>query len=219
MTCLYRHSFSETFVTDELVLIPDPGAPSGICWLSLDACVWDGPAFLRKTPRLKKIYPSRIELFLYKFKCQPSDLTTLIQEARGITNADGPQRIAQIFEAISRHRDLEKSAVYTLKELSILPIAKGIGSAGPYTLRAAVDSEGWFIPDDDRASRAFANTLDFLAFSSASCVACKPFFKSLNLQHKLLSVAAKEGLVSKGEIRRAISYDRWFKKRTRFILA
>ncbi|KAI8677873.1 hypothetical protein NCS55_00505600 [Fusarium keratoplasticum] len=207
----------QAFMTEELTLVPDPET-TGFHWLTLEQCVWDGPDCLKRTPRLKYIYPSRIQLFLYLLKCQTSDLVMLIQEAQSIRETDDLQHIAQVFEALSKHPDLSENAAHPLRELPIFPVTPADAPNGPYRLRTALDSDEWYISDDPKLTRVFSN-LDVLSFSPSSLDSYRPLFDRLDLSHRLLSVAREIALVPEGDVQPVPSYETWLNKRIRFMIA
>lgn len=204
-------------MTEELTLVPDPET-TGFHWLTLEECVWDGPDCLKRTPRLKYIYPSRIQLFLYLLKCQTSDLVMLIQEAQSIRETDDLQHIAQIFEALSKHPDLSENSAHPLRELPIFPVTPADAPTGPYRLRTALDSDEWYIPDDPKLTHVFAD-LDVLSFPPSSLGSYRPLFDRLDLRHRLLSVAGEIALVPQGDVQPVPSYEVWLNKRMRFVIA
>jgi hypothetical protein len=204
-------------MTEEFTLVPDPET-AGLRWLTLEECVWDGPDCLKRIPRLKYIYPSRIQLFLYLLKCQTSDLVMLIQEAQRIRETDDLQHIAQVFEALSKYPDLSENSAHPLRELPIFPVTPANAPTGPFCLRTALDSDAWYIPDDLKLTRVFAD-LDVLSFASSSLDSYRPLFERLDLRHRLLSVAGEITLVPDGDVQPVPSYEAWLNKRMRFVIA
>lgn len=190
-------------------------------WLSLKYCVWDGPECLRRIYRLQHIYPSLEKLFLHILQCQLiSDFATLIREAQGISETDDLDHVARVFEALIKHRDLNKDAVYPLKDLAIFPTVRGFCSIdNSFDLRKAIDSDEWYIPDDTRLAFGFGESLNVLAFPAASLDEFAPLFDMLDLHHRLLSIAVTYTLAPDGNYWPVLSYERWLRKRVRFVTA
>ncbi|KAK4235772.1 heterokaryon incompatibility protein 6, OR allele [Achaetomium macrosporum] len=223
----------DTVETEELLYIHPSNNETGERWISIGACVWTGPSFLKNVCRLREYYPTRSRLFNGILGCpditsyHPMGLAYVVREAHGIKHNDDLKYIQDVFLGIAeqvRHgvpRDDDKEAVYRLRKREIFPTRRGTESTSipSYHLRSASESEHWYIPDHPQVAPVFADTLDYLAFHQTVWDALSPLFDLLGIQDRRLSLASRSQTVAEGRIRsRNFNCASLVKRRMRFIV-
>ena len=181
---------------------------------------------MKRTHRLKRLYPSMINFFIIILGCPNAEFEHVAREALMIDETDNLRDINDLFGAMSLRLPSQHlltpsqvEALSLLRQARIFPTRRGLENTGAYHLSTAGDEHEWFIPDDPRSSFVFAEQLSFLVLDKKLFV-FKTFFELLGLRHRFLSVAARcEAVVDDQAWTGGHLYGRWLRKRIRFVIA
>jgi hypothetical protein len=110
---MYRRAFS----LPPLIYIPPPSTCSLQGWFTSSRCKWDACKSLRKTPRLKDIYPELSEFFYTTLRLQDAGLQTIIDEVLCINPCDGLKYVSRLFSSLSLHLSMNPSFLSSRTEL------------------------------------------------------------------------------------------------------
>lgn len=219
---------SELFATDNLVFLSaEDGFGDGGRWVALSSCVWEGPNCLKRIPRLKRLYPRLVKLFIRILGCPNAELEHMAREAQMIDETDNLRHIEDVFTAICMRlpsmylpSPTQVALLAPLKRARIFPTRLGLESTKTFQLKTASDEDEWFVPDDQRSFFIFEDQLNFLALDRKYLSQFKPLFEGLGVRDRLLSVAARCEAVVGGQNRTGGHlYGRWLRKRIRFVIA
>jgi hypothetical protein len=87
------------FDEDRLVYIPSRAVQPPACWVSPLECVWSGPDSLKRTPRLKDLWPEDIsEFFQDILAIKDATFQTLLSEMEELTDDEAAPLLAQLFQ-------------------------------------------------------------------------------------------------------------------------
>jgi len=81
----------------ELVFLPKMNSQ----WIGLENCIWDGPACMKKTPRVKAEYPDREGFFVKRMGLRYADMNSAVAEVKQITSTDKLSYIRAMFKQLS----------------------------------------------------------------------------------------------------------------------
>lgn len=219
---------SQLFATENLVFLSaEDGFGDGGRWVALSSCVWEGPTCLKRTPRLRRLYPQLVKLFIKILGCPNVELEHLAREAQMIDETDNLHHIEDVFAAISIRlpktylpSPSQMALLAPLRKARIFPTRLGLQSTKTFQLKTASEKDEWYVPDDERSCFIFDDHLEFLALDRKAVCQFKPLFEGLGVSNRLLSVVARcEAVV--GGINRTGGhlYGRWLRKRIRFVIA
>ncbi|KAI1753328.1 hypothetical protein F4782DRAFT_90937 [Xylaria castorea] len=187
------------FKDTKLVYIPEecPVPLPGSRWVSLDACVWDGPTCLKKFPRLRKFYAELEDLFCSKLKLTAANLNTLITEAKLISSTDNLTYVRSLFKQLSHmsygtyYHTRYDAGFYDLLKLEIFPVWKGKRGAQFDHLKSS--GMKWYIADTPYLLDSFEGKIPLLAFEPSTLVEMKDLITNLGWENrKLRKLAIKE---------------------------
>ncbi|KAI0197267.1 hypothetical protein EV127DRAFT_329817 [Xylaria flabelliformis] len=187
------------FKDTKLIYIPEecPVPLPGSRWVSLDACVWDGPTCLKKFPRLRNFYAELEDLFCSKLKLTVANLSTLIAEAKLINSNDSLTYVRSLFKQLSHmsygtyYHTRYDAGFYDLLELEIFPVWKG--KRGTQFDHLKSSGMTWYIADVPYLLDSFEGKIPLLAFEPSTLVEMKDLITSLGWENrKLRKLAIKE---------------------------
>ncbi|KAI0865764.1 hypothetical protein F4860DRAFT_264802 [Xylaria cubensis] len=187
------------FKDTKLVYIPEecPVPLPGSRWVSLDACVWDGPTCLKKFPRLRNFYAELEDLFCSKLKLTVANLSTLIAEAKLINSNDSLTYVRSLFKQLSHmsygtyYHTRYDAGFYDLLELEIFPVWKWKRGAQFDHLKSS--GMTWYIADVPYLLDSFEGKIPLLAFEPSTLVEMKDLITNLGWENrKLRKLAIKE---------------------------
>jgi hypothetical protein len=219
---------SELFAAGNLIFLSaEDGFADGGRWVPLSSCVWDGPPCLKRTPRLRSLYPGLFKLFFRILGCPHAELEHMAWEAQMIDETDSLYHIEDVFTAICNRlpttylpSSAQVAVLAPLKKARIFPTRLGLERTKTFQLKTASDKDEWFVPDEQRSSSIFEDQLNFLALDRKCLSMLKPLFEGLGVRHRLLSAAARREAVVGGQNRTGGHlYGRWLRKRIRFVIA
>ncbi|TRX89111.1 hypothetical protein FHL15_010028 [Xylaria flabelliformis] len=175
------------FKDTKLVYIPEecPVPLPGSRWVSLDACVWDGPTCLKKFPRLRNFYAELEDLFCSKLKLTVANLSTLIAEAKLISSIDSLTYARSLFKQLSHmsygtyYHTRYDAGFYDLLELEIFPVWKG--KRGNQFDHLKSSGMTWYIADVPYLLDSFEGKIPLLAFEPSTLVEMKDLITNLGL--------------------------------------
>lgn len=185
------------FQTSELVYVPGDGTKDSqdSQWMALDACVWDGPKCLKKTPRLRDFYKDHGDLFCGSLGLTAANLKTLVSEAKLITSKDSLPYIRALFMQLSHmlygtfYSTRLDAHFDDLLELKIFPVWTGKPGARFNDLlsaRVTEESDCWYIADAQHIRDAFVGKVSLLAFEPHMLDGIKDLIASLRWQSRML---------------------------------
>ncbi|KAI0869992.1 hypothetical protein GGS24DRAFT_129333 [Hypoxylon argillaceum] len=185
------------FKNDKLVYIPEECAMplQGSRWISLDACVWDGPTCLKKFLRLKDFYPRLEDLFCSKLKLAIANLNTLVAEAILISSVDSLAYIRSLFKQLSHmsygtyEYTRQDAKFYDLLKFKVVPIWKGKRGAQFDCLSSS--EMVWYIADTPYLLDSFEGKVPILAFEPSILGDIKDLITYLGWEHRKLRTLAK----------------------------
>ncbi|KAI0546337.1 hypothetical protein F4679DRAFT_416227 [Xylaria curta] len=187
------------FKDTKLVYIPEecPVPLPGSRWVSLDACVWDGPTCLKKFPRLRNFYAELEDLFCSKLKLTVANLNTLVAEAKLISSIDSLTYVRSLFKQLSHmsygtyYHTRYDAGFYDLLEREIFPVWKGKRGAQFDHLKSS--GMTWYIADAPYLLDSFEGKIPLLAFEPPTLVEMKDLITNLGWENrKLRKLAIKE---------------------------
>ncbi|KAK5629125.1 hypothetical protein RRF57_004840 [Xylaria bambusicola] len=190
-----RRRFNE----NELVYIPEECAVQlqRSRWISLDACVWDGPTCLKKIPRLKNFYSELEGLFCSKLKLPTANLNTLIAETALINSTDSLPYIRSLLKQLSHmsygtyYHTRYDAKFYDLIDMSVFPVWTGKRGAHFDELRSSRMS--WYIADAPYLLDCFEGKVPLLAFEPSILGEIKDLIANIGWENrKLRKLAVKE---------------------------
>jgi hypothetical protein len=172
---------------------------TGQQWLSLQGCVWEGPACLKKVACLSKFYPEHYSFFSSMLDLGKADWTTLTDEAQMIKASDPIEYISEIFKSISDHLQTEEKArmvqsrknmIEALTKSTIFPVDEGkSGSTFDY-LSTSQTKARWFIADRSHFKYVFQGHVPLLALNEETIEKIGPLVTALGWDRRLLSRVA-----------------------------
>lgn len=169
-------------------------------WLSLDACIWDGPECLKKIPRLRELYQDQRDFFCDTLGLTVADLKTLVNEVKLINSADSLPYIRALFIQLSYmlHGTLYPTRVHAgfedVWEFNIFPV--WTGKPGPHfdalkSGRVFRESEWWYIADTRHLGDAFRGKVPVLAFEAYMLDRIKHLIVTMRWEDRMLYNLAK----------------------------
>lgn len=130
---------------------------------------------------------------------------TLVEEAKLLKEGSSLQQITELFTAIARWLDSGDTssqegegrlAVAQLRGSKIFPTRRGLATTGQYSLRTALGSDEWYIPDDRRTAKVFGARLEFLSVDSTRW---HELYDLIKIRSHLISRAAKPEAQPEGD--------------------
>lgn len=206
----------------QLIYIPPGTNGPKKNWVSSGSCVWGGGACLRKTIWLSNHYPQLRAFFLGTLQLKDAYTKTLTEEVYQITAADDLKYISQLFLALALQlaketEALDDEVVKSFCQRSIFPVKTATSQSTFDSLRAAQDSDIWFIADRRHLRQSFEGLLPLLAFTVEDIAEMGDLVKGLGLSHRLLSEAATETPTPEGRLEFDAIYTNSLRRKARFI--
>jgi hypothetical protein len=165
-------------------------------WVNTAECVWDGPACLQKTPRLKDYYPEYEVLFSEKLGVGGTTLKTVVAETKQIQSTDSLAYIRDIFKQLSHMAydlpewKLSEAGVFDLQLFQIFPVWTGVNGPEFDCLKTAgsiTEGNSWYIADLQHLRDSFEGIVPLLAFETQSLEDLKVLIKHTGCDKRKLS--------------------------------
>jgi hypothetical protein len=164
-------------------------------WLSLNSCVWGGPAWLKCTASLSRLFPTCETLFTTKINVSSLEISHIILEFENISTKDDLFYISSLFTLLNKQFESGAETLRAREQMSLeatnyFPIIGRGSRLREYDRLESINSENWFIPDSATLERGFNGKVDLLAFNQKEISSFLPLFGRLGLSRRLLSKAA-----------------------------
>ncbi|KAI3321654.1 hypothetical protein HD806DRAFT_545850 [Xylariaceae sp. AK1471] len=183
------------YIPEECV-VPLPGSR----WISLDACVWDGPTCLKKLPRLRNYYSELEDMFCSKLKLKVADLKSIVAEAKLIIPTDSLTYLRSLFKQLSHmsygtyYHTRQDAGFYDLSDLEIFPVWTEKQGAQFHVLKSP--RMEWYIADTPYLLESFEGKIPLLAFEPSMLAEIKDLITYLGWENrKLQKLVTKESAI------------------------
>lgn len=208
------------------MLIPGTGNDDPQKWASSAECVWDGPACLHKTPRLKLYYPQFESFFCQKLGVADATLKTLVAETKRIESTDSLTYIREIFKQLSHmaygttYWQQSEAGFFELQLCQIFPVWTGASGPKFDCLKPAgllTKDNSWYIADVAHLRDSFEANVPLLAFDPQSLEDIKLLIKHMGCEVRKLSTLAKREASIEGWEKPNASYTSSLREKWRYI--
>ncbi|RMZ72001.1 heterokaryon incompatibility [Pyrenophora seminiperda CCB06] len=185
------------------IYMPEYFGASRGTWKGLYSCVWDGPACLKRVPRLKAFYPKRNHLFAVKLGIGKANEKHLKMEAEQLRDSDDIEHVSSLLVNILPYlktsaydspteivdfRQIWPSRIrHPFRSIRMIPVRLKGPTSNNFVLRSSDDDGSWFVPDRHHLRKAFLGLVDLAEVSLLDSVQLNKLIGGLQMEERCLS--------------------------------